>query len=192
MWIGFTVCAVLAVFMTGLGAWIVVAVPGGGDPDEAVWGGVILGGTALILGGCAWYLLRKLRPPVLKNVSLAVTPTEVRRGERVQASIRSTGSRRPHATLEVALVCTELYDVKQRVTNPNGADYDQRVTREHELHRETRPVEGASLDVSFDVPSGGPFSYEGECISAIWSVRALERRPKRRDRRRDEHVQVMP
>lgn len=192
MWIGFAVCAVLAVFMVGLGVWVVAANPGGGDPTEALWAGGFLGLTALFLGGVAWFVLRKLRPLTLKNVQLSVAPAELRRGGRVQVRVTSTGSRPPDATLEVALMCTELYDVKQRVTNPNGSDYDQRVTREHELHRETRPVEGAGIDASFDVPAGGPFSYEGECISAVWRVRALERRSKRRDRCRDEYVWVMP
>lgn len=192
MWIGFVVCAALAVLMAGLTVWLVTATPAGDDPTEAVWGGGILGLCALFLGGVAWFLWRKARPPVLKNVQVSVTPAEVRRGGRVQARVTSTGSRRPDATLEVALVCTELYDIKQRVSNPNGGDYEQRVTHEHELHRQTRPVDGATVDASFDIPAEGPFSYDGDCISAIWRVRALERRPNRRDRCRDEYVWVMP
>jgi hypothetical protein len=192
LWIGFAICALCAAFPLGLAIWVVGWTPGGGDPTEAVWAGAFLGAMALLMIGLCWYLWRKLHPLQLKNVELSVAPAEVRRGGRVQARVTTSGSRRPGTTLEVALVCMEHYDVKKRVTNPNGADYDQRVTEEHRVHSRTVPVDGQTVDTTFDVPAGAPFSYEGDCVSALWFVRALECRPNRRDRYRDEHVWVLP
>ena len=193
-WIGMACLVLAALVMLGLGIYLAVGdiddIEGGARAGLAAFFGVL----TLLMLGLAWHLLRKLRPPAPKGVKLDLAAREVRRGQPLQAVLTLAGRRMATPALELALVCVERYDVEQRVHNPNGADYDQRVTREHEMHREAVPVTPAAgpQAVTFTVPPDGPFSYEGECVSAVWKVSAHERRPNRPDRKLDEPLWVYP
>jgi hypothetical protein len=138
----------------------------------------------------AWVVWRRANPPRLKGVELTVAPREVARGGRVRATVSLTAPLDSDAELELALVCTELYDVKERVSNPNGSDYDQRQTKEAERHRVATPVHAPGASVDFEVPVDEAFSYHGDYISAVWKVRLQERRPRRADRVLDELLWV--
>jgi hypothetical protein len=194
LWIGFFAILFSALVLAGLAIWILAA-----DPSDIEGGGraavlAILGVMAAALGGLGWYLFRKARPAVARHLRVDLAAEAVRRGQPFQATLTVVRAPRPGDEIEVALVCTERYDIEQRVHNPNGADYDQRVTKTAEIHREEAPIEpgeGPRI-LRFTVPADGPFSYEGDCLSAVWSITAVEKRPRRSDRRLDAPVWVTP
>lgn len=184
--------ALLAAFLVGMGLWLLAAPPPAIEPGEGKVVGAVFTGLGVLAAVGAFFVWRRANPPRLKNVELTVTPREVRRGGRVNASVALAAPPRPDRQIELALVCTELYDVKERVSNPNGADTEQRATKEAERHREGVPIDAAGASAAFEVPADEPFSYDGECISAVWKVRVQERRPRRADRVLDEPVWVLP
>lgn len=190
--IGLVALVPCVLLQIGGAAWIGIA-----QPDDIEGGALIFLVVLLGLGGLAtafgcWHLARKLRPPVARHLQLAVGSERVRRGDRVSATL-SVSRTSSGARVELALVCTERYDVEQRVHNPNGADYDQRVTKEDDVHREAIPIDGPGPHrIDFTVPADQPFSYEGDCISAVWRVEARERRPRRTDLASHVPLQVAP
>jgi hypothetical protein len=191
-WFALALLTLMAAFLFGIAVWELGWQPGGVSSGTAAGVAAFMSALGALVLGLAWYAWRKVRPPKLKHVRLSVTPTELRRGGRVQATVELSGSPRAGAELELALVCTERYDVKKRVINPNGADYDQRVTRSEDVHREVASVDASRTGATFEVPADLPFSYEGDCISAAWHVHLIERRPRARDRSLDEPVWVLP
>ena len=193
-WIGAIIVFLCGLVMSAVAIGVLAVNPDdleGGRRAAMVGVFGVLGVGLLVL---AWYLYRKVRPVVPKHLRLEVSADEARRGEPLHA--RLAVDRQPPAgvQIELALVCTERYDIEQRVTNPNGSDYNQRVTKTEELHREAVPVNEGSdaATASFTVPADGPFSYEGDCISAVWHVEAKERRPNRPDRALTRPLWVFP
>jgi hypothetical protein len=100
-----------------------------------------------------------------------------------------TATRQAQGTLEVALVCTEFYDVKTTVLQPDGDNTTARVTQDATEYAEAKPLSG---EVIFTVPAGGPVSYAGRAVSAVWCVRVTEKRPRGRDRQLDTPIWVAP
>lgn len=191
--IGLILIVACGLLMLGMTIWLLVAQPQDLDGDGLYAVAAILAAMALLFFGLAWYILRKLRPPAARHLRLEVPTSQLRRGERVSATLTVTRPPAAEAQVELALVCTERYDVEQRVHNPNGADYDQRATRSDDVHREAVPISGPGPHrVDFTVPAALPFSYEGDCISAVWRVEALERRPRRADRAAKVPIWVTP
>ena len=193
-WIGAIIVFLCGLVMAAVAVGILVANPDDLEGGARVGMVAVFGVVGLGLVALAWYLYRKVRPAVPRHLRLEVSAEEARRAEPLQA--RLAIDRQPSAgvRLELALVCTERYDIEQRVTNPNGSDYNQRVTKTEELHRQAVPVTDGSdgATTSFTVPADGPFSYEGDCISAVWHVEAKERRPNRPDRALTRPLWVLP
>jgi hypothetical protein len=190
---GLVLIVFCGLLMLGMIIWLLAAKPSDLDGGERLAIAAILAPFALVFFGLAWYILRKLRPAVAKHLRVEVASPHVRRGDRVSATLTVTRPPAAEARVELALVCTERYDVEQRVTNPNGADYDQRATRSDDVHREAIPITGPGPHrIDFTVPTARPFSYEGDCISAAWRVEALERRQRRTDRAAKVAIWVAP
>jgi hypothetical protein len=191
--IGFVLIVFCGLLMAGMTGWLVVAQPDDVEGGDRALIAAMLGAFGLLFFGLAWYLLRKLRPPLARHLRVEVATGHVRRGEAVSATLTVTDPPEPGDRVEFALVCTELYDVEQRVHNPNGADYDQRATKSDEVHRDAVPIEGPGPHrFDFRVPPERPFSYDGDCISAVWHVEARERRARRSDRAAKSPVRVLP
>jgi hypothetical protein len=193
-WYGLGVIVLMALALVALCVWLLVARPPKLDVGGRNTVVAIFGPLAVLLLGLAWYVFRKAKPARARHLRIDLAMSETRRGGPVEVTLNVDRAPARGCELELALVCTEHYDIKQRVHNPNGADYDQRVTKTAEIHRDgsdVEPVEGPKR-VSFTVPPAGPFSYQGNAISATWSVRASERRPRRSDRHVETPVWVAP
>jgi hypothetical protein len=191
-WWSTAVVSLLSAFLLGMGIWLLAAPPPALERDEATGVGAVFAVLGLLAAVGALLVWRKANPPRLKGVELTVTPRELARGGSVRATVALTTPPDADAELELALVCTELYDIKERVHNANGTSYDQRQTKEAERHRVATPVHAPGASVDFDVPAAEAFSYHGEYISAVWKVRLQERRPRRADRVLDELLWVRP
>jgi len=190
-WIGFWALLAIALALFALAAVVVVADPPGGGNGALI---AMFSAVGVFFMLAAVWVFRRARPKQAEHLSVQLSAAEVRRGQPLEATLTVERPPEEGASLELALVCTEHYDVKKRVYNPNGADYDQRSTDTDELHRDARqiPPGAGAQTLTFAVPADGPFSYKGDCVSAIWHLVAVERRPRRSDLSLDTPVWVLP
>lgn len=125
------------------------------------------------------------------HLQLVVDPTDVRRGERVTATLTLTDPANvAPQEVQVGLVCTEWYDE----TRYTGRGHHTRATAEALAHEEwvvvDHKVEPQSF--AFRIPSDAPFSYEGSCLSFGWKVSARQVRVRRTDRTTNVPIWVRP
>jgi hypothetical protein len=140
------------------------SVPGG----PPVWPFfVVAAGVLVVFWALARGVWRGGHPRYARDIGVDVDRQEVRRGDRVGATVSGEGE------LEVGLVCTQRYDVLRRV----GSESRSRVTETASVWRAWAPAPHAALGqrVELTVPADGPYSYEGDCVSLTWAI--VARRP---------------
>jgi hypothetical protein len=122
--------------------------PTGANAKALVVGEVFLAAVGVLSLALAWSAWRKSgRGPRARGVELEVQPGSVWRGERVRVNITTRVQAR---TIRATEVIADWQDVA-------GGSPAQ--------------------TFEFEVPSDGPFSYEGATVS--WAYRASVRRPRR-------------
>jgi hypothetical protein len=123
-----------------------------------------------------------------KGIELRLDTPEVARGGEVLATVTlpDAGAVR---RLEVGLVCTERYDVKDR-----SGDRTTRETRRHVEYEAWRQAQPGLMQqtVRLTVPAHAPYSHEGTVLSFLWTVTVVERRDRRPDRHTDAPLWVKP
>ena len=180
-------------YMTGV--W---AAAGGRGPEfdrqEELWGGILFALLGLMCVFGAYAMQGKGRPkrhPRLGGCTLSVAPGDPRRGERV--SITFAGTPQEQGGLEVGLVCKERFDMKVHA-QVQGSGMVRRETAEANAHEQWQALAPGATEQTFTfvVPHGGPYSYEGDCVSYVWlaSARAVKR--MRADPRVEEPLWVRP
>ena len=106
--------------------------------------------------------MARRRPRYAAGLEAQVERQELRRGDRVAAIASGEGE------LEVGLVCTQSYDVWRRI----GNDSRSRVTDRASIWQEWAPAPHGALGqrVELALPTEGPYSHEGDCVSFAWAV----------------------
>lgn len=125
--------------------------------------------AAVVLAGLAHRYRRRLRP---RSDTVEISTTgPVRRGESLDVAITIRDGAHTGVRLRIGILCLERYDVEE--STKNGT---RRVTRENSAHEEWREVSAseAQQGLSFVVPTEGPYSYAGSCLSFEWHTEALE------------------
>ncbi len=163
------------------------------SPSGARVGGVIFVVGALVFGLLLAWLVRRRHPSEARYLQLTVEPIDARRGDTVTATILIADADKLGETLELGLVCTEYYDVKQEVYTQNGSS-EQRVLRTTDAYATWSEVDRATVQQSLrlTLPSNAPFSYEGGAVSWAWHVALRDRHAHRPDRLRDVPIWVSP
>jgi hypothetical protein len=185
--------------IVGIGMFLagVFLVAGGRGPGYNFWeerlGGTFFGGMGLLCAWVAYSQYRTFRPSPLgrlvPGVKLTVDHDEVRRGGTVSVTLD-----RPRSAdgLEVGLVCVERFDLRALAQTKAGPIV-VRETNQATAYEQWRPADAAGGEaLAFEIPSGAPYSYEGDCLSYAWRVslrRPLKLRP---DPRTDRPVWVSP
>ncbi len=159
----FVIFAVLLAGLT-LAAGSTANTGGGGPP---LWPFVLAGVVVIaVFGGAGIALLRGgLR---LRGVTVDAEPERTRRGTSVQASARAD---REVGDLELGIVCTVFYD---KTVSSGSRGRSRRATRSSTVFERWVPAAVGAFGsaVRVDVPGDAPYSYEGDCISFAWSLRA--------------------
>lgn len=145
-----------------------------------------------VLAG-TFVLIRERFPRKARHLRLAVSPTEVRRGESVLASLTiDSGEPLEAERVELGLCCVERYDEKMRRTQSPWITWPD--TEEETVCEDWREVDArrSHHELSFEVPPEPPYSYEGRHVSYAWRVCAREVRARREDRFADHPIWVLP
>ncbi len=134
----------------------------------------VLGALTIVFLVAMYVLVRRFRPAEAGPFEVLADPLELRRGEEVEAELTIYDIERLDGRLEVGLVCVERYD---RPTAAGGDSAELRRETEEQVTYERwlpawRTEEPQSF--AFRVPTDGPYSYEGECLSFAWRVAARE------------------
>ena len=154
---------------------------GGGSRSGKETGAVVFALVTLVFVLLAWWSYRRTVSdgPELRGVSLDLDRTEFRRGEQVNVSLSCDAAEH----LEVGFLCTQFADVKRQAVDSNGYTHDVRSINKSNVVEEWRQVpEGAQAQsFTFEIPAGGPFSYEGATVSWAYQVSVLTPRALRSD-----------
>lgn len=163
------------------------------SPSGARVGGVIFVVAAIAISLLIVFVWWRRHPRQARYLQVAVEPIEARRGGTVTATVVLSDADKLGETLELGLVCTEYYDVKQTVYTQNGS-HEERVLKTtdafatwNELDRTT-----PQQSIRFTVPADSPFSYEGGSVSWAWHVALRDRHPHRLDAYRDVPIWMSP
>jgi hypothetical protein len=134
-----------------------------------------------------WHWRHRRGPRPIEGVTVTVDRRELRRGERLRATVRCPDGDAP---LHAALVCTEIYDVLSGTDE--GGKYRQ--VRKHELVGDWKKLDRSQPEHLLDlpVPADAVPSYEGDTISWAWSVSVKQPRRMRTDPRCDVPLWVSP
>jgi hypothetical protein len=161
------IAALLAVFGVVLA---VAAIAGAGGT-----GGVIAGIVVLVVFlGMAYWAFRRAIPPEATHLRVAVATREVPRGGTVHAQIQVVGAEPGDEGIELGLVCTEYFEVKQ--IGPDTTDpYVMQRAVAHEEWRPASPDPGPQVQ-RFQVPADAPFTYRGRVLAYEWNVSARHSR----------------
>jgi hypothetical protein len=163
------------------------------SPSGARVGGVVfIIGTAVFALLVAWIWWRR-HPRQARYLGLTVEPIEAQRGGTVTATIVVSNAEKLGEDLEVGLLCTEYYDVKQTVYTQNGSQ-EQRVLKTTDAFSTWNELDRATPQhvIRFAVPASAPFSYEGGAVSWAWHVAVRDRHPRGLDASRDVPIWVSP
>ncbi len=163
------------------------------SPSGARAGGVIfiVGAVAFaLLVGWVWW---RRHPRQARYLQLTVDPIEARRGDTVTATVVVTNPEKLGETLEIGLLCTEYYDVKQTVYTQNGSQ-EQRVLKTTDAFATWNELDRATPQqlIRFAVPANAPFSYEGGAASWAWHIAVRDRHARGLDASRDLPIWVSP
>jgi hypothetical protein len=155
----FAVAGVVAAAMLAGFGLVLGSLPGGPPSWPFLVGAVAALAFFWLFARTLW---RGTRPRYAVGLELQVERQELRRGERVAAIATGEGE------LEVGLVCTQSYDVWRRIANESRS----RVTDSAAIWQEWVPAPHGTLGqrVELELPSDGPYSYEGDCVSVGWAV----------------------
>ena len=181
--------------MFAAGVWVAAGGRGARfDRMEELYGGLFFGAMGLLCVYVAFVIGARGRPrrhPRLRGTTLTAGGLDFRRGDEV--SVTFIGRRTSDDRLEVGIACDERYDTETRVYS-RGVSTVVRQTGEATVHEEWQPVPAGAAQhaVTFRVPAGEPYSYEGSCLSYTWRISARAVRPLRRDARLDEPIWVEP
>ncbi len=166
-------CAAPAFVVAGLVAAAMVAGFGallGSLPDgPPSW--PFYAGAAVVLV-LSWLFARTMwrgaRTRYAGGVSVSVDRQELRRGERVLATVADSGSGAGGGALEVGLVCTEHFDVWRSY----GDHAPSRAIDSAAVTQVWAGADGGGLGarVELALPADAPYSYEGDCVSLSWAV----------------------
>lgn len=170
------------------------------NPWEEGIGGIVFAFFGAVCVAWAYSLRRKRRPlrlaDRLPGAALAVDRDDARRGDKLSVTLtlaNSGGANEEPESLEVGLVCVEIYDYQVVAQTRAGPIY-VRQTGEANAHENWQQVERAAgaQTVDFELPRDAPYSYEGDCVSYAWRVSARVARRMRSDPRLDHAVWVRP
>jgi MFS family permease len=163
------------------------------SPSGARVGAAFFVAAAIAFALLLAWLLRRRHPHQARYLQLTVAPLEARRGGTVTATVTITDAAKLGDALELGLLCTEYYDVKQEVYTQNGS-HEQRVLKSAEAYTTWNALDRATVQQSirFTVPATSPFSYEGGTVSWAWHVALRDRHAHRPDAVRDVPIWVSP
>jgi hypothetical protein len=155
-----------------------------GLEGAAAWAAAAAFGVLAV--ALSWRRPGRLR--AAEGIELRVDTPEVARGGEVHATVTLPDPSSVQR-LEVGLVCTERYDVKDR-----SGDRTTRETRRHVEYEAWQPAQPGLMQqtVRLTVPASAPYSHDGNVLSFLWTVTAVERRDRRRDRHTDVPLWVKP
>ncbi len=127
-----------------------------------------------------------------KHFTIATGAVEVRRGDTVSARLELLSPEALKGALRVGLVCTCRHDVLEM--SGGDSDTSHRVTKEVTAYEHWQDASASERlqSYTFEIPSDGPFSHEGTCLSFAWSVRAQESRSARSDPFQSAPIWVSP
>lgn len=127
-----------------------------------------------------------------KHFSIATGAIEAERGDNVSARLELLSPEEVKGALRVGLVCTCRHDVLEM--SSGDSDTSHRVTKEVTAYEHWQDASASDRlqSYTFEIPSDGPFSHEGTCLSFAWSLRAEERRSARGDPFLSEPIWVSP
>jgi hypothetical protein len=143
------------------------------------------------------FVLGRIRKRVASEAGLDIDAkqNEVRRGERVDALVTISRSPEELTSVEVGVVCTESYDVEvQTATDSRYGSSTQRETRTAIAHESWLPAEVilGSQSIRIAIPREAPFSYDGDCLSFKWKLRARGSKRHRLDAEAEREICVLP
>jgi hypothetical protein len=155
----FVVAGVVAAAMVAGFGLLLGSLPGGPPAWPFLLGAV---GVLAFFWLFARTMFRGARPRYAAGIELQVERQELQRGDRVAATASGEGE------LEVGLVCTQSFDVWRRI----GDDSRSRVTDSAPIWQQWLPASHGTLGqrVELALPTEGPYSYEGDCVSVGWAV----------------------
>lgn len=136
-------------------------------------------------------MLIRLRPRVAKGLALSADAVELRRGERVDVTLSIERPDRERGPIEVGLLCVEYWsEVSSTGTDTSSGPVPLEATNHETWETVARPTGRHRL--SFEVPAGGGYSYEGTALAVAWRVSARRAGGGRRAPRFDVPVWVAP
>ena len=177
--------------LIGLGFLVggIATLPGDGIGEESLF---ILAVALLLIGG-AFAVRRSSWKKAARHLQVSVSPGQVGRGQPVSVRLDVVVALPAEATVEVGLVCSEIYDYIEVIRTQQGRSRS-RSTKVVDAYAEWMPAQptGGSQQFGFTVPYDAPYSYEGDCVSYAWRVTARERKEIGRDPVRDVPIWVRP
>lgn len=140
-----------------------------------------------LVGGDSNVSLHGLRNKLTKGLEVHVEQPDTRRGADVDARVVIT-TPEGLGEIEVGLVCTESYD------EHSGGEDGGRTTFRGTAHEswQALPSMQGEHSATLTVPSDGPFSYSGSCLSYKWEVVARGRKARALDARASYEIRVRP
>jgi len=172
----------------GAGFLLVAGLPEDAEHrDSRLTGAAVMFGVALLMAGLAFAIYRKMRPRKAAHLALDVPRSTVRRGEMIDGTLRLLDATQVRGDVKVSLRCVVLHTVRG---GPKQGD----ITKEEAVHEVTvdAPGDGQAHPFRFRVPAEGPFSYEGQILSMVWSVIARDAVGLRGDRVQQRELRVLP
>ncbi len=129
-----------------------------------------------------------LRARLTRGLDVRAHPQEVRRGQELEVAVTVSGPG-SFEHLEVGLVCTEYFAVEMTTSSgtSQGTSWDT-------PYRAKVPLSAAPgvHTVRLGIPTGTPFSYEGEFLCFRWEVVARGVQKRRLDARATTAISVLP
>lgn len=155
---------------------------------------VFLGIAILLVLLAVWLWRRLFHPRIARYLDVHADPVELRRGDKVRATLRVTDPGRIDGRLQLGLVCTAFHDVKVESTDGRGNRTEHRKTKPTEVVKDWHDLDAGTADtaIEFTVPADAAFSYEGDTISWAWRVSARVQREHRSDPHNDVPIWVSP